>query len=83
MASFDRHRSRLDADMPFDRPFQRPKQSTRTLFLSDLHLGALSARANEVLRFLRAHPADVYLLVGDFVIFGNPCCRIGARRIRP
>ena len=58
--------------MPFDRSFPRPKPSPRTLFLSDLHLGALSARADEVLRFLRAHPADVYVLVGDILDLWQP-----------
>lgn len=72
MASFDRHRSQLEADMPFDRSFPRPKPSPRTLFLSDLHLGALSARADEVLRFLRANPADVYVLVGDILDLWHP-----------
>lgn len=41
--------------------------SGRTLFLSDLHLGALSSRAGLVLRFLQDHPAETYVLVGDIL----------------
>ncbi|MBR3372099.1 MAG: UDP-2,3-diacylglucosamine diphosphatase [Rhodobacteraceae bacterium] len=58
--------------MPFDRSFQRPAPGPHTLFLSDLHLGALSARAEDVLRFLRAHPAEVYVLVGDILDLWQP-----------
>ena len=58
--------------MPFDRPIPRPRPAARTLFLSDLHLGALSARAGDVLRFLRAHPAETYVLVGDILDLWQP-----------
>ena len=58
--------------MPFDRLCPRPKPSPRTLFLSDLHLGALSARADEVLRFLNRHPAETYVLVGDILDLWQP-----------
>lgn len=37
----------------------------RTLFLSDLHLGARAARPGAVLDFLAAHEADMIYLVGD------------------
>jgi UDP-2,3-diacylglucosamine pyrophosphatase LpxH len=44
----------------------------RTLFLSDLHLGALSSRADLVLRFLQCHPAETYVLVGDILDLWQP-----------
>lgn len=44
----------------------------RTLFLSDLHLGAFGARADLLLRFLRANCAGTYLLVGDILDLGHP-----------
>lgn len=72
MASFRRHLSYLDADMPFDRSFQKPLPRHRTLFLSDLHLGALSARGEDVLHFLRNHPAETYVLVGDILDLWQP-----------
>lgn len=72
MASSKRHQSYLDADMPFDRSFQRPLPRHRTLFLSDLHLGALSARGEDVLHFLRNHPAETYVLVGDILDLWQP-----------
>lgn len=37
----------------------------RTLFLSDLHLGARASRPRAVLDFLRAHDAETIYLVGD------------------
>lgn len=58
--------------MPFDRSFPRPGRKPRTLFLSDLHLGAVSARGEDVLRFLRTHPAETYVLVGDFLDLWQP-----------
>lgn len=58
--------------MPFDRspPLHAPQG--RTLFLSDLHLGALSSRAGLVLRFLQDHPARTYVLVGDILDLWQP-----------
>lgn len=44
----------------------------RSLFLSDLHLGALSSRADLVLRFLRNNPAQTYILVGDILDLWHP-----------
>jgi UDP-2,3-diacylglucosamine pyrophosphatase LpxH len=44
----------------------------RTLFLSDLHLGALGARADRLVDFLRATPADTYVLVGDVLDLWQP-----------
>jgi UDP-2,3-diacylglucosamine pyrophosphatase LpxH len=44
----------------------------RTLFLSDLHLGALGARAERILDFLETTPADCYVLVGDVLDLWQP-----------
>lgn len=44
----------------------------RTLFLSDLHLGALGARPDLALAFLQAHPAETYVLVGDILDLWHP-----------
>lgn len=53
-------------------PFDRSRPTDTTLFLSDLHLGALSAKADEVLLFLRAHPVSRYVLVGDVLDLWRP-----------
>ena len=58
--------------MPFDRSHGGAPRQQRTLFVSDLHLGALSSRAADVLRFLQAHPADTYVLVGDILDLWQP-----------
>lgn len=58
--------------MPFDRHFPSHGPRHRTLFLSDLHLGALSARGADVLRFLMENPADTYVLVGDILDLWQP-----------
>jgi UDP-2,3-diacylglucosamine pyrophosphatase LpxH len=39
----------------------------RTLFISDIHLGARGAQAEKLLQFLRGHEADHVYLVGDIV----------------
>ncbi len=39
----------------------------RTLFISDLHLGARGCQADRILDFLRHHEADTIYLVGDIV----------------
>lgn len=44
----------------------------RTLFLSDIHLGALSSRPDLVLCFLKEHRADTYVLVGDILDLWHP-----------
>jgi UDP-2,3-diacylglucosamine pyrophosphatase LpxH len=44
----------------------------RTLFLSDLHLGSLGARTDRLLDFLKATPADAYVLVGDILDLWQP-----------
>jgi UDP-2,3-diacylglucosamine pyrophosphatase LpxH len=51
--------------LPFDRFPVASAGHRRALFLSDLHLGALGSRPDLILRYLRAHPADSYYLVGD------------------
>ena len=44
----------------------------RTLFISDLHLGALSSHPELALRFLQRHPADTYVLIGDILDLWHP-----------
>ncbi|WP_159453229.1 UDP-2,3-diacylglucosamine diphosphatase [Aquimixticola soesokkakensis] len=44
----------------------------RSLFLSDLHLGAKSARPDLILAFLRQNTADTVYLVGDIVDNWHP-----------
>lgn len=44
----------------------------RTLFISDLHLGALSSHPDLALQFLQRHPADTYVLVGDILDLWQP-----------
>lgn len=58
--------------MPFDRSFSPQAPQGRTVFLSDLHLGALSSRAGLVLRFLQDNPAQTYVLVGDILDLWQP-----------
>ena len=53
-------------------PRRAPIRRHRTLFLSDLHLGAIGARADLVLRFLEQNRADTYMLVGDILDAGVP-----------
>jgi len=45
---------------------RRPRRF-RTLFISDVHLGARGCQAGKLLDFLRNHEADVIYLVGDIV----------------
>lgn len=49
-----------------------PIRRHRSLFLSDLHLGAIGARADLILRFLKQNRADTYFLVGDILDLGVP-----------
>lgn len=58
--------------MPFDRSFSDPAPQGRTLFLSDLHLGALSSRAGALLRFLQLNKAQTYVLAGDILDLWQP-----------
>jgi UDP-2,3-diacylglucosamine pyrophosphatase LpxH len=43
-----------------------PKRHFRSLFLSDVHLGAHGCRTHRLLEFLERNDADVIYLVGDF-----------------
>ncbi len=49
-----------------------PVRLHRTLFLSDLHLGALGSRADLILSFLQANRAETYVLVGDILDLWQP-----------
>lgn len=60
-----------DAAMPFDRS-EPPCRAKSTLFLSDLHLGALSSKSAGLLDFLTGHNADCYVLVGDVLDLWQP-----------
>ncbi|MFB2595549.1 UDP-2,3-diacylglucosamine diphosphatase [Paracoccus sp. p4-l81] len=51
---------------------RQPRSIHRTLFLSDLHLGALGCKADRLLDFLTDNPADHYLLVGDVLDLWHP-----------
>ena len=46
---------------------ERPERRFRTLFISDVHLGARGSQADRLLDFLRTHDADTIYLVGDIV----------------
>ena len=48
------------SDSPTERHF-------RTLFVSDVHLGARGSQADRLLDFLRVHDADTIYLVGDII----------------
>ena len=41
----------------------------RSLFLSDIHLGTRACQAEQLLDFLREHPAETTYLIGDIVDF--------------
>ncbi len=44
-----------------------PDRRFRSLFISDVHLGARGSQADKLLDFLRSHDADTIYLVGDIV----------------
>jgi UDP-2,3-diacylglucosamine pyrophosphatase LpxH len=46
-----------------------PPRQFRTLFVSDLHLGAKASRADAFIDFLRHNDADTIYLVGDIIDF--------------
>ena len=46
---------------------ETPERRFRTLFISDVHLGARGSQADRLLDFLRTHDADTIYLVGDIV----------------
>lgn len=58
--------------LPDITPDQVEVTSCRTMFLSDLHLGAVGARADFALRLLRSTRADTYILVGDILDLWQP-----------
>ena len=47
-----------------------PDRRFRTLFISDVHLGARGSQADKLLDFLRTHDADTVYLVGDTTLIG-------------
>src|SRR3954462_15771679 len=51
----------------YDVSDESPERRFRTLFISDIHLGARGSQADKLLDFLRAHDADTIYLVGDIV----------------
>ncbi|WP_257170631.1 UDP-2,3-diacylglucosamine diphosphatase [Bradyrhizobium sp. SRS-191] len=46
---------------------ESPTKRFRTLFISDVHLGARGSQANLLVDFLRHHDADTIYLVGDII----------------
>ena len=55
-------------DGSFSRPPRGPARTRlRTIFLSDLHLGAMGCKAGRLLDFLDRHEADTIFLVGDII----------------
>src|ERR1043165_1108238 len=46
---------------------ETPDRRFRTLFISDVHLGARGSQADRLLDFLRIHDSDTIYLVGDIV----------------
>ena len=46
---------------------ESPTRRFRTLFISDVHLGARGSQANLLVDFLRHHDADTIYLVGDII----------------
>jgi UDP-2,3-diacylglucosamine pyrophosphatase LpxH len=55
-----------------DASLRPPRRRYRSLFLSDLHLGARGCRAEDILEFLRAVEADTIYLVGDILDLWHP-----------
>ncbi len=47
--------------------FEHGAIAFRTLFISDVHLGARGCQADRLLDFLRCHDAHTIYLVGDIV----------------
>jgi len=50
----------------------KPIQTHRSIFLSDMHLGTRSSRADLILDFLETHHAETVYLVGDIVDTWQP-----------
>ena len=51
----------------YDVSDESPERRFRTLFISDVHLGARGSQADLLLDFLRYHDAETIYLVGDIV----------------
>ena len=58
--------------MSFDQLHAPEASAGRTLFISDLHLGALSSHPTLALQFLQRHKADTYVLIGDILDLWQP-----------
>ena len=54
----------MGSDSPSE---ESPERRFRTLFISDVHLGARGSQADRLLDFLRVHDADTIYLVGDII----------------
>jgi UDP-2,3-diacylglucosamine pyrophosphatase LpxH len=65
--------------IPRARPVSTPRHF-RSLFLSDLHLGALACRPQAVLGFLENHDADHIYLVGDILDVWHPLRPVWSER---
>ena len=50
-----------------EKPEKRPKYHCRTVILSDIHLGSVDSKANEVVEFLKHLKCDKLLLNGDII----------------
>jgi UDP-2,3-diacylglucosamine pyrophosphatase LpxH len=57
----------LEAHPEFQLPRHEQPHRYRTLFISDIHLGAKACQAQALLDFLRDHDADTIYLVGDII----------------
>jgi UDP-2,3-diacylglucosamine pyrophosphatase LpxH len=57
----------LEAHPELQLQHREQPQRYRTLFLSDIHLGAKACQAQALLDFLRDHDADTIFLVGDII----------------
>lgn len=64
--------SETGTHMATDTSGQPPCHRHRSLFLSDLHLGAMGGRADLILRFLRQNQAETYILAGDILDIWHP-----------
>lgn len=56
----------------FNAVTDRPSRHFRSMFLSDIHLGARGCKADRVLDFLRSNDADTIYLVGDILDTWHP-----------
>lgn len=61
-----------DQAVMLDQVLIQDGKARRTLFISDLHLGALSSHPDLALQFLQRHPADTYVLLGDILDLWQP-----------